>query len=95
MEFFDGFNYYFKRMKQLGITLNDLNATLEKIQLSPKMEELFDFLRKNKSKYEIIICSNAIDYEIKYILKHKGILDLFDDFICTKLIWDKKIFRKK
>jgi 2,3-diketo-5-methylthio-1-phosphopentane phosphatase len=86
MEFFEGFNYYFKRMKQLGKTLNDLNGILEKIQLSPKMEELFDYLRKNKSKYEIIICSNAIDYEIKYILKYKGILDLFDGFICTKAI---------
>jgi len=91
LDFFEGFNYYFKKMKQIGITLNDLNATLEKINLSPKMEELFDFLRKNKSKYEIIICSNAIDYEIKYILKHKGILDLFDDFICTKsIIQDEK-----
>ena len=84
MEFFEGFNYYFKRMKQLGITLKDLNANLEKIQLSPKMKELFAYLRKNKSKYEMIICSNAIDYEIKHILKHNAVLDLFDDFICSK-----------
>ena len=84
LEFFEGFNYYFKRMKQLGVTVKDLNANLEKLQLSPKMKELFAYLRKNKSNYEMIICSNAIDYEIKYILKYNGVLDLFDDFICSK-----------
>ena len=86
LDFFDGFNYYFKRMKQLGITLKDLNSNLEKIQLSPKMKELFDYLRKNKSKYVMIICSSTVDYEIKHILKYNGFLDLFDDFICTKAI---------
>ena len=91
MDFFEGFNYYFKRMKELGITLTDLNKNLEKIQLSPKMEELFGYLRKNIQKYEIIICSNAVDYEIKHILKFYGILDLFNDFICSKaIIQDEK-----
>ena len=84
IDFFEGFNYYFKKMKQNKMTLKDFNTILDKIQLSPKMKELFDYLRENKSKYEIIICSNAVDYEIKYVLQHNGFLDLFDDFICTK-----------
>ena len=71
-------------MKQNKMTLKDFNTILDKIQLSPKMKELFDYLRENKSKYEIIICSNAVDYEIKYVLQHNGFLDLFDGFICTK-----------
>ena len=84
IDFFEGFNYYFKKMKQNKMTLKDFNTILDKIQLSPKMKELFDYLRENKSKYEIIICSNAVDYEIKYVLQHNGFLDLFDGFICTK-----------
>ena len=84
IDFFEGFNYYFKKMKQNKMTLKDFNTILDKIQLSPKMKELFDYLRENISKYEIIICSNAVDYEIKYVLQHNGFLDLFDDFICTK-----------
>ena len=87
--FFEGFNYYFKKMKQNGITLKELNSNLEKIKLSPGMKELFDYLRQNKSKYEIIICSNTLDYEIKHVLKYNGFLDLFDDFICTKAIIPK------
>ena len=84
LEFFDGFNYYFKRMKDLGITLKDMDSKLQKFQLTPKIKELFDYLRKIKTNSEIIICSSGIDYSIKYILKYHGFLDLFDDFICTK-----------
>ena len=86
LDFFEGFNYYFKLMKDLGLTLGDINTILEKIELSPKITELFNFLRKNKSNYEIIICSTGIDYSIKYILKYHGFLDLIDDFICPKSI---------
>ena len=84
LEFYDGFNYYFKLMKNIGLTIKDIDSSLEKIELSPKISKLFDFLRKNKSKYEMIICSTGIDYSIKYILKYYGFLDLFDDFICIK-----------
>ena len=78
-------------MKDIGLTLKDINSNLEKLELSPNMKELFDYLRKNKSKYEIIICSNAVDYEIKYVLKFNGFLDLFNEFICSKaIIQDEK-----
>ena len=91
LEFYEGFNFYFKRMKSLGLSLNDININLEKIKLSPGINELFDYLRKNKPKYKIIICSSGIDYSIKYILKYYGFLDLIDDFICTKgYIGDEK-----
>ena len=84
LDFFEGFNFYYKRMKELGISLKDMNQKLEKIELSPRIEELFDYLRKNKSYYKIIICSSAIDYSINNILKYYGVLDLFDEIICTK-----------
>ena len=54
-DYYEAFNYFFKKMKDIGLTLQDINDNLEKLKLSPKMEELFDYLRINKSKYEIII----------------------------------------
>ena len=84
LEFFDGFNYYFRLMKKRGLTLKDINSILDKIELSPKMFELLKYLRENKYKFKIIICSVGIDYSIKYILNRYGFLDLFDEFICTK-----------
>ena len=84
MDYYDGFNYFFKRLKEIGLTLNDLHSYLEKLELSPKMDELFKYLRQNKSKYDIIVLSSYIDYSIKYVLKFHGVLDLFDDFLCNK-----------
>ena len=84
MDYYDGFNYYFKKLKEIGLTLKDLHSNLEKLELSPKMEELFKYLSKNKSKYDIIILSSYIDYSIKHVLKVHGFLDLFDDFLCNK-----------
>ena len=82
--YFDSFNYFFKIIKEIGMTLQDYHKKLEQLELSPKMKELFEFIRKNKSKYEMIILSGDIDYPIKYILKYHGFLDLFDDFILNK-----------
>ena len=48
------------------------------------MKALFDFLRKHKSKYEILVLSGDIDYSIKYVLKYHGFLDLIDNFILNK-----------
>ena len=84
IDYYDTFNYFFKRMKEIGLTLKDINSNLEKLKLSPNMKDLFDYLRKNKSKYEMIILSGDIDYSIKHVLKYHGFLDLFDDFILNK-----------
>ena len=84
LDFFEGFNYYFKRMKELNITLKDINQALEKIKLSQKFDVLFNYLKNNKSSYEIIICSSGIDYSIKHILNYYNYLDIFDNIISTK-----------
>ena len=81
VDYYDAFNYCFKCLKDIGSTIQEYHKNLEKLELSPKMKELFDFLRKNKSKYEMIILSGDIDYTVKHILKYHGFLDLFDDFI--------------
>ena len=36
-------------MKDIGLTLKDINDNLEKLKLSPKMEELFDYLKINNN----------------------------------------------
>ena len=82
-DYYDAFNLFFKLLKERGFTLQDYNKNLEKLEFSPKIKELFEYLKKNKSKYEMIILSGDFDYVIKYVLKYHGYLDLFDDFICN------------
>ena len=84
VDYYDAFNYFFKREKEIGLTLKDINSNLEKLSLSPKMTELFDYIRKNKSKYDLIILSGDIDYSIKHLLQHHNFLDLFSCIISNK-----------
>ena len=64
-DYYDAFNYFFKKEKEQGLTLKDINSNLEKLSLSPKIPELFDFIRKTKSKYDLLLLSGDIDYVIK------------------------------
>ncbi len=84
LDFFEGFNYYFKLMKEKGLTLKDINNNLYKLQLSPKMLNLFNYIKKNKSKFDVVILSSCIDYSIKQVLKHYGYSDLVEQYLCTK-----------
>ena len=54
-DYYDAFNYFFKKEKEAGLNLKDINSNLEKLSLSPKIKELFDYIRKNKSKYDLIV----------------------------------------
>ena len=83
-DYYDAFNYFFKKEKEAGLNLKDINSNLEKLSLSPKIKELFDYIRKNKSKYDLIVLSGDIDYSIKYVLNYHKILDLFSCIICNK-----------
>ena len=83
-DYYEAFNYFFKREKDIGLTLQDINSNLEKISLSPKIQELFDYIRQNKSKYDLLLLSGDIDYVIKYILQYHNFLNLFSYMICNK-----------
>lgn len=83
-DYYDAFNYFFKKEKEIGLSLADMHSNLEKLALSPKIKELFDYIRENKSKYDLLILSGDINYDIKYILKHHNFLDLFKDIIANR-----------
>ena len=83
-DYYEAFNYFFKKEKDIGLTLQDINSNLEKISLSPKIQELFDYIRQNKSKYDLLLLSGDIDYVIKYILQYHNFLNLFSYMICNK-----------
>ena len=83
-DYYDAFNYFFKTEKEIGLNLEGINSNLEKLSLSPKIPELFDYIRNNKTKYELLLLSGDIDYVVKYILKYHNFLDLFSNIICNK-----------
>jgi pyridoxal phosphate phosphatase PHOSPHO2 len=49
----------------------------ESIPLTNGMKELFDFLKQNLNKYELIILSSGNKISIEYLLTYNNIIDIF------------------
>ena len=85
-DYIETYNYFYKRAKEIGLTLKDIILNLQKIELSPGIIDLFTYLKNNKSKYELVILSSDINFSVKNILKYHGFLELFDEMILNKEI---------
>ena len=48
-------NYIYTRIVQNGYTYEEVLNHFNSLKLSPNMEELFDYIRQNREKYEVII----------------------------------------
>ena len=84
---FENLNYaeaidkYYKLMKSYNKTINDINSSLEKMKLNEGIKDLFNYIRKNKNRFFLILTTGDDLYPTTYFLKHKGFIDLFDYFI--------------
>ena len=84
---FDNLNYaesidkYYKIMKTKNKTINDINPILEEMKFNEGIPELFNYIRKNKNKFFLILITGDDIYPTTYFLKKKGYIDLFDYFI--------------
>ena len=80
--------YVYKEMIRSNISINDINSKLHSIQLSPKFEELLQYLYKNKDEYEVIIVSGANTYAIYTILDKLQITYVFDGIYANPAFQD-------
>ena len=77
-------NDYLKLFKKHGVTLEKINKVLQTVNLADGMKNLFDFIRQNKSKYDVILLTSTFNYVIEYLLKFYKIFDLFTEIFCVK-----------
>lgn len=81
---FDNLNYaeaidkYYKLMKSNNKNINDINPILEQMDFNKGFKELFNFIKENKNKFFLILITGDDLYPTRYILRHKGVFDLFD-----------------
>ena len=87
-------NYIYTRIIQNGFTYEDVKKHFQSLNLSPKMDELLNYLRENKSKYETIIITGNNEQVVDLVLSSHGIKDCFDHILCNKSILDEKNFFK-
>ena len=55
MNYAQSMDRYCKLMSSKGKKMNDLNPILESMKFNDGIEELFNFIRENKSKYYVIL----------------------------------------
>ena len=77
-------NDYLKLFKKNGVTLDKINKVLEKTRLTDGMQNLFDYVRQNKTKFDLVLLTNTFEYAINYLLKYYKIDDLFKEIYCAK-----------
>lgn len=77
-------NDYLKLFKDHGVTLEKINQVLEKVSLTDGTENLFEYIRKNKSKYDLVLLTSTFEYVINYLFKFYKINDLFTEIYCVK-----------
>lgn len=75
-------NDYLKLFKQHGVTLEKINKVLDTVKLTEGMDNLFDYIKQNKSKYDLVLLTSTFEYAINYLLKHFNINELFTDIYC-------------
>ena len=83
-------NYIYTRILENGYTYKDVKDYYKSLNLSPKMEELLNYLRQNKLKFETIIITGNNDQVVDLVLSSHGIKDCFEHILCNKSILDEK-----
>ena len=77
-------NDYLKLFKQHGVTLEKINKVLDKVSLTDGMQNLFDYIKQNKSKYDLVLLTSTFEYAINFLLNKFKINDLFTEIYCVK-----------
>ena len=83
-------NYIYTKILENGYTFEDVKMYFESLNLSPNMEELFDYLRENKNKFEAIIITGNNDQVVDIVLSSHHIKDCFNHILCNKSVRDEK-----
>ena len=76
-------NDYLKLFKQHGVTLEKINKVLERVSLTDGMQNLFEYIKQNKTKYDLVLLTSTFEYAINYLLNKFKIKELFTEIYCV------------
>ena len=68
------------QMKKEGIEIEQIKELIQSLTLTKNFNDLFDFIRINKNKFECIIISGANTLFIKWLIEKHKWDDIFSDF---------------
>jgi 2,3-diketo-5-methylthio-1-phosphopentane phosphatase len=82
------------KMKENQVKLEQIKKVVESIPLNEGFSEIFEFLRKNKEKFEILIVSGANTLYIQWIIEYHKINDIVDDYFSNYAQPDEELLIK-
>jgi 2,3-diketo-5-methylthio-1-phosphopentane phosphatase len=68
------------KMKENLVHLEQIKKRVESIPLNEGFSEIFEFIRKNKEKFETLIVSGANTLYIKWLIEYHKINDIIDGY---------------
>ena len=71
-------------MKKNNITWEQISKYYKEMKLSPKFEDLFNYIKNNSSKYDCLIVSGNNDIVINIVLESHNIKKCFKKILCKK-----------
>ena len=70
-------NYLYERMKKNNVTWEEIVKYFQEMKLSPKFEDLFNYIRNNYSKFDCIIVKGNNDIVVNIVLESHNLKDCF------------------
>ena len=83
-------NYLYKRIKDNNVTWEQIFQYFKEMKLSPKFEELFNYIKNNNSKYDCLIISGNNEIVVNLILESHNIKNCFKHILCNNSYLDKE-----
>lgn len=78
----------FKYLGDEGVSENEMKRAVTSIPFTPGMVELFNFIRKNKDKFDCIIISDSNSVFIDWVLEAANFHDLFTKVFTNPAAFD-------
>ena len=80
----DLFNWFYDYLEKVNIPMSKVDKIYDELPITKGMIDLFDFLRQNKDKFEVLILSAGHSYGLTHVLKHNNLLDVIDELLCSQ-----------
>ncbi|XP_003800905.1 pyridoxal phosphate phosphatase PHOSPHO2 [Otolemur garnettii] len=80
----------FKYLGDKGVREDEMKRAVTSVPFTPGMVELFNFIRKNKDKFDCIIISDSNSVFIDWVLEAANFHDVFDKVLTNPAAFDSK-----
>lgn len=84
----------YKKMKNENIKINQIKEIVENINFNPGFKELFEFIKSNKDKIDVIIISGANTLFIQWLLEKNNLNDLVSNYYSNWAQFDEELVIK-